>query len=76
LPFVRLRLDRAARAQMKREARTARQNAPDHGDDESEEEEDEDEVAAEEADMKAAGRAVLLGMRCFAVACFKLKVHR
>jgi len=77
LPFVRLRLDRAARAQMKREARTARENgrsAPDDDDDESEE--DEGEIAAEETDMKAAGRAVLLGLRCFAVACFKLKVHR
>ena len=29
-----------------------------------------------DAAAKDAGRAVILGMRCFVVACFKIKVHR
>jgi hypothetical protein len=68
LPFVRLRLDRAAMAHIKHQRRAAAAEDVDS--------EDEAEAAAEAADMQAAGRAVLLGLRCFAVACFKLKVHR
>jgi hypothetical protein len=66
LPFVRLRLDRAAMAHIKHQRRAAAAEVVDS----------EAEAAAEAADMQAAGRAVLLGLRCFAVACFKLKVHR